>query len=261
MFKKILQKSRNSIKTPNLFWERIANFVVIVLKLFMSVSPSLLIFLNELKQFNSREWFAENKARYASEKAIFDALIEELIQQFSAFENMDGVEKKHCSYRIFRDVRFSKNKDPYKTWFSASFSEGGRKSGYMDYYLHIEPGNKSFLGGGMYNPTPEQLAAYRQEVDYNGANLRGIVESPIFIQYFGNAEGESLKKVPKGFDPSPADEVYLRRKQLFYWHHFTDKELVSPEFISNLMRCAEQLKPFLDFLNATFFDKEPFLKD
>jgi uncharacterized protein (DUF2461 family) len=112
----------------------------------------------------------------------------------------------------------------------------------------------------MYNPTPDQLAAYRQEVDYNGATLRGIVESPSFVKLFGEAEGDLLKKTPKGFDPDPADEVYLRRKQLFYWHHFSDNELVSPDFTSKLMLAAMHLKPFLDFLNATFFDKEPFLK-
>ncbi len=226
----------------------------------MSISPSLLTYLSDLKQHNSREWFAENKGRYEKEKSQFEGYIETLIQEFSAFENMDGVLKKHCSYRIFRDVRFSKNKDPYKTWFSASFSEGGRKSGFMDYYLHIEPGGKSFLGGGMYNPSPEQLAAYRQEVDYNGASLRAIVENPSFVSLFGEAEGDLLKKVPKGFDPSPADELYLRRKQLFYWRHFTDKEIVSTDFTPNLMLAALQLKPFLDFLNATFFDKEPFIK-
>ena len=98
----------------------------------MSISPSLLTYLSDLKQHNSREWFAENKGRYETEKLLFEGYIETLIQEFSAFENMDGVLKKHCSYRIFRDVRFSKNKEPYKTWFSASFSEGGRKSGFMD---------------------------------------------------------------------------------------------------------------------------------
>jgi uncharacterized protein (TIGR02453 family) len=225
----------------------------------MAISPSLLVFLSALKQHNSREWFAENKSRYDAEKAYFDEFIEKLIIEFSSFENMDGVLKKHCSYRIFRDVRFSKNKEPYKTWFSASFSEGGRKSGYMDYYLHIEPGGKSFLGGGMYNPTPGQLAAYRQEVDYNGAALRSIVESKAFVTLFGEAEGDLLKKVPKGFEPAPADELYIRRKQLFFWHHFTDQEIVSPDFSSSLMSASIQLKPFLDFLNATFFDKEPFL--
>jgi uncharacterized protein (TIGR02453 family) len=171
---------------------------------------------------------------------------------------MDGVERKHCSYRIYRDVRFSKNKDPYKTWFSASFSEGGRRSGFMDYYLHIEPGGKSFLGGGMYNPTPEQMAKYRQEVDYNGAALRKIVESSIFVKTFGAAEGEMLQKVPKGFDPSPEDAPYLRRKQLFYWKHYTDKEIVHPNFSEQLMADSKVMKPFLIFLNTTFFDKETF---
>ena len=106
-------------------------------------------------QFRGPEWFAENKAVYEQEKKGFDAWTTELITEFADFENMDGVLLKHCSYRIYRDVRFSKNKAPYKTWFSASFSEGGRKSGLMDYYVHIEPNGASFLGGGMYSPTPE----------------------------------------------------------------------------------------------------------
>ncbi len=224
----------------------------------MSVSPDLLRFLTDLKANNSREWFAANKSVYDLEKQKFDQLIERLIQEYGAFENMMGVERKHCSYRLYRDVRFSKNKDPYKTWFSASFSEGGRRSGYMDYYLHIEPGGKSFLGGGMYSPTPEQIAKYRQEVDYNGAALRKIVESPSFLATFGKAEGEMLQKVPKGFDPDPADIEYIRRKQLFYWRHYSDKEITAPDFVSKLMQDSKLLKPFLDFLNLTFFDKEPF---
>ena len=224
----------------------------------MSVSPDLLRFLTDLKSNNSREWFAANKSMYDEEKRKFDMLIESLIVQYGSFENMVGVERKHCSYRIYRDVRFSKNKEPYKTWFSASFSEGGRRSGYMDYYLHIEPGGKSFLGGGMYSPTPEQLAKYRQEVDYNGVALRKIVESADFVRVFGKAEGEMLQKVPKGYDPAGDDVDYIRRKQLFYWRHYSDEEIVSSDFVSKLMQDSKLLKPFLDFLNLTFFDKEPF---
>ncbi|MEY4526064.1 MAG: hypothetical protein RIR57_1435, partial [Bacteroidota bacterium] len=93
----------------------------------MSLSPSLLAFLRDLRVNNTREWFAENKAVYEKEKKGFDAWTTELISVFADFENMDGVLLKHCSYRIYRDVRFSKNKEPYKTWSSASFSEGGRK--------------------------------------------------------------------------------------------------------------------------------------
>lgn len=226
----------------------------------MSISPSLLAFLSELKQHNSREWFAEHKASYESEKALFDGLIEQLIQEFSAFENMDGVLKKHCSYRLYRDVRFSKNKDPYKTWFSASFSEGGRKSGFMDYYLHIEPKGKSFLGGGMYNPSPEQLAKYRQEIDYNAEGLRKIIDQKQFVQTYGKAEGESLKNIPKGFDALHPDADLLKVKTMFFWHHFTDAEVTSSEFVHLVIEKAKVIKPYLDFLNATFFDKEPFIK-
>lgn len=224
----------------------------------MSISPSLLPFLSELKANNSREWFTANKVVYDIEKEKFDRLIESLILAYSEIENMVGVERKHCSYRIYRDVRFSKNKAPYKTWFSASFSEGGRKSGFMDYYLHIEPGGKSFLGGGMYNPTPDQLQKYRQEIDYNGVSLRKIVEAPNFVSTFGEAEGEMLKKSPKGFDPTLEDSSYLRRKQLFYWKHYSDKDITKPDFISILLEDSNVLKPFLNFLNTTFFDKEPF---
>jgi uncharacterized protein (TIGR02453 family) len=141
----------------------------------MSLNPSLLKFLMDLKSNNTREWFGENKAAYTDLKIKFEEFVAQLILGFGEFENLDGVQVKNCTYRINRDVRFTKNKDPYKTWFSASFSEGGRKSGFMDYYLHIEPNGKSFLGGGMYNPSPDQIAKYRQEIDYNAESLRKII--------------------------------------------------------------------------------------
>lgn len=227
----------------------------------MSLSPSLLAFLRDLRVNNTREWFAENKAVYEQVKKGFDAWTTELISEFADFENMDGVLLKHCSYRIYRDVRFSKNKEPYKTWFSASFSEGGRKSGLMDYYLHIEPNDASFLGGGMYSPTPEQLAAFRQEVDYNADGLRKIIRDPKFTAVFGEEEGESLVRIPKGFEAEHPDAELLKKKQLFFWKKYTDQELCSPDFTKQLIADAKVLKPFLDFLNAVFFEKEPFIKE
>ncbi len=223
----------------------------------MAISPLLLSFLSKLKSNNSREWFGINKPDYDLVKINFDALIEQMIVDFSDFENMDGVKLKDCSYRIYRDVRFSKNKDPYKTWFSASFSAGGRKSGIMDYYLHIEPEGKSFLGGGMYSPTPEQIQKYRQEIDYNAVQLKNIIKEKTFVLGFGEAIGESLKKVPKGFDPDHSEAELLKRKQLFFWHKFSDEEVLSPNFNRNVTKKAKILKPFLDFLNVTFFDQKP----
>ena len=227
----------------------------------MSLSPSLLAFLRDLRVNNTREWFAENKSNYEQVKKDFDAWTIELISEFADFENMDGVFLKHCSYRIYRDVRFSKNKEPYKTWFSASFSEGGRKSGLMDYYVHIEPNGASFLGGGMYSPTPEQLAAFRQEVDYNADGLRKIIRYPKFVAVFGEEVGESLVRIPKGFETEHPEADLLKKKQLFFWKKYTDKELCSPDFTKQLIADAKVLKPFLDFMNAVFFEKEPFIKE
>ena len=227
----------------------------------MSLSLSLLAFLRDLRVNNSREWFAENKAVYEKEKKGFDTWTTQLISEFADFENMDGVLLKHCSYRIYRDVRFSKNKEPYKTWFSASFSEGGRKSGLMDYYVHIEPNGASFLGGGMYSPSPEQLAAYRQEVDYNAAGLRKIISDKKFANVFGEPIGESLVRIPKGFDPEHADADLLKKKQLFFWKKYTDEDVCNPAFSQQLISDAKVLKPYLDFMNAVFFEKEPFIKE
>lgn len=226
----------------------------------MLLSPSLLTFLLDLKSNNSREWFAVNKPNYLHLKENFEEFVSKLIVEFSDFENLDGVQVKNCTYRINRDVRFTKNKDPYKTWFSASFSEGGRKSGFMDYYLHIEPHGKSFLGGGMYNPSPEQIVKYRQEIDYNANGLRNIIKQPHFIKIFGQAQGESLKNIPKGYDALHPDADLLKVKTMFFWHHFTDAEVASGEFVNLVIEKAKVLKPYLDFLNAIFFDKEPFLK-
>ena len=227
----------------------------------MSLSPSLLAFLRDLRVNNTREWFAENKATYDLVKKDFDAWTNELISEFADFENMDGVLLKHCSYRIYRDVRFSKNKEPYKTWFSASFSEGGRKSGLMDYYVHIDPNGASFLGGGMYSPTPEQLAAFRQEVDYNADGLRKIIRDPKFTAVFGEEVGESLVRIPKGFDAEHPEAELLKKKQLFFWKKYSDSAVCSADFTKQLIADAKVLKPFLDFMNAVFFEKEPFIKE
>ena len=226
----------------------------------MPLSPSLLFFLLDLKSNNSRDWFVANKPLYSDLKQNFEAFVSELISEFSDFENLDGVLVKNCTYRINRDVRFTKNKDPYKTWFSASFSEGGRKSGFMDYYLHIEPNGKSFIGGGMYNPSPDQIVKFRQEIDYNAIGLRNIIQQPLFVKTFGQAQGESLKNIPKGFDALHPDADLLKVKTMYFWHHFTDAEVTSNEFVNLVIEKAKFLKPYLDFLNATFFDKEPFIK-
>jgi uncharacterized protein (TIGR02453 family) len=221
----------------------------------MAITQQTFDFLNQLKINNNREWFHANKKEYDGVKASFEESIQELINSIGTFENLSGVKIKDCNYRIARDVRFSANKDPYKTWLSASFSEGGRKSGKMDYYLHIE-NDGSFLGGGMYSPTPEQLAAFRQEIDFSPESLKGIIFDPLFVKTFGTPEGEKVKTSPKGYDKNHPEIELLKWKQMFFWKKFTNEEVLSPNFVEQVTETCKILKPYLDYLNVIFFDHE-----
>jgi len=223
----------------------------------MAITSELLSFLIDLKTNNNREWFTDHKKEYQFVKTQFEEFVGQLIEDFSAFENMQGIEPKHCIFRIYRDVRFSKDKAPYKPWFSAAFSEGGKNSPYMDYYLHIEPGNKSFIGGGMYAPDPEHLAKFRQEVDYNGDQLIELMNQPAFASNFGKFQGDALKKAPKGYSEDHPHLELLKQKQFFFWKHFTDKEVLDKSFRKEVIKQANILKPVLDFLNISIFDKAP----
>ena len=226
----------------------------------MSITKSTFDYLQDLKNNNNREWFHANRKRYDALKVSFEETIKELIFSFGEFENMTNVEVKHCNYRIARDVRFTHDKSPYKTWLSASLSEGGRKSGRVDYYLHIQEG-ESFIGGGMWAATPEQLAKFRQEVDYNAQELKKIIYDPNFVKLFGEPEGDFVKSAPKGYSKDHPEIELLRKKQLFFIHKFTQDEVLSPDFVSKVSEVARSLKPFLDFLNYVFFDNvEPEIK-
>lgn len=226
----------------------------------MSISKSTFHYLQDLKNNNNREWFSANRKRYDVVKSDFEETIKELIGSIGEFENMTGVEVKHCNYRIARDVRFTNDKAPYKSWLSASFSEGGRKSGRVDYYLHISE-NESFLGGGAWAATPEQLAKLRQEIDYNAQELKAIIYDSNFVKTFGDIQGESVKSSPKGYTKDHPEIELLRFKQMFFLHKFTKEEVCSPDFVNKVTETARTLKPFLDYLNAIFFDhQEPVVK-
>jgi uncharacterized protein (TIGR02453 family) len=220
-----------------------------------SVPSATLDFLRDLAQNNTRDWFHSQKKRYEPVKAAHEALIADLIGRIGEFENLANVEPKDCAYRIARDVRFTTDKSPYKTWLAASISEGGRKAARMDYYLHIQPGGESFIGGGMYAPTSEQLAKFRQEIDYNVAELRPIIEDPTFVRWFGTGEGVRLKTTPKGYPKDHPDIDLLRLTQLFFLHRFRDEEVVAPDFSARVTEACGVLKPYLDFLNFIFFEE------
>lgn len=226
------------------------------LKALSPVPTSLLDFLSQLRDNNQRDWFSAHRNAYETSKADWERFVGDLIAAIAKFDNIEGLRVKDCIFRINRDVRFSKDKSPYKTNFAAAIGKGGRQSPYLDYYLHIQPG-ESFLGGGIYAPTSEQLAKFRQEIDYNVVEVRRVIEEPAFVRYFGAVKGSRLKTMPKGYDRNHPEIELLKMQQFFFMHPFSDAEVTSPDFLAKVVEGCRILKPLLDFLNYILFEEEP----
>jgi uncharacterized protein (TIGR02453 family) len=212
-------------------------------------------FLKNLEENNNREWFQANRKDYETEKTSFEKLCQEILSGLSEFqEDLVNTKVKDCIFRINRDIRFSKDKSPYKKYFSAAFGPGGRSSGRIDFYLQVQPDNQSTLGGGMWEPTSTHLATFRQEIDYNPEHLKGIIEDPKFKTYYDNISGEKVKLTPKGYSADHPDIELLRYKQLFFYHKFSDKDVLANDFAQQVINGCLILKPYLDYQNALFYD-------
>jgi len=221
------------------------------------LQSSTLQFLRELVQNNNREWFQENRKRYDDAKADLEKLVGTIITEVSKFQDLGNLLVKDCIFRINRDVRFSKNKAPYKSNLSAGIGPGGRSSGKVDYYLHIQPDGESFLGGGMWDATAEQLGKYRQEIDYNADELKTIIHEKTFRAFYPEISGESLKTAPKGYPKDHPEIELLRRKQLFFIHRFSDKDVTSKDFADQIVKGISLLKPYTDYMNYILYDANP----
>lgn len=213
------------------------------------IQKSTLDFLKKLKKNNHKEWFDENRATYQKAREDYIEVVSSLIKGISAFDNSVGqLEAKQCIFRINRDIRFSKDKTPYKTNFGASMNPNGRKSDSPGYYFHLEPGN-SFLVGGSYMPQPPNLAAYRQEIDYNLDEFVNILKAKDFKRYFGTLhEVEKLKTVPKGYDKTNPALEYLKHKSFVVVHELKDEQLLKQSFLKNSINVYNGMFPFISFL-------------
>lgn len=209
----------------------------------------ILAFLSELKKNNNRDWFQANKDWYLEVKQQHEELVSNIIAGISTFEkDMQLLTPRECVFRIYRDVRFSKNKDPYKTAMGAVFSKGGRKSKYASYYLHLEPGN-SFVGGGRWRPESNELKNIRYEIYNFPDEFLEIIRNKNFRDTFGELSGEKLKRPPKDFPPDFEHIGLLKYKSFIAGSPFSDQELTSKNFIAKLVTHFKTLKPFIDFLN------------
>ena len=155
----------------------------------MAATPRLkpaLDFLLALQAHNNKPWFQAHRAEYETARQCFEDYVDDFIQEFRAIEDFADLSAKDCAFRIYRDVRFAKDKAPYKPNMGASVALGGKHSLRAPYYIHLEPPDKSFLAGGVYMPTPEQLAAIRRAIDRDPAGLKAAIGSKPFKKYFGS---------------------------------------------------------------------------
>lgn len=189
---------------------------------------NILDFLNELKINNNREWFQQNKKRYEQIKSEVLAFLSRLIPQIAAFDpEVTAIKPEECIFRIYRDVRFSNDKSPYKTQIGAFVSKTGRKGNQPGYYFHLEPG-QSFLAGGLYIPPPEVLKAVRNEVYFNAGEFKSILQHPDFLKYFGQLDDfDKLTRPPKGFDPSWPDIDLMKYRSYVVTHNLNEQDLLN----------------------------------
>lgn len=221
------------------------------------LSHHSLQFLRNLEQNNNREWFHANRKDYDQTKEEFEKLSQEILTGVAQFqENLLNTSVKSCILRINRDIRFSADKSPYKKYVAAGFGPGGKSSGKVDFYLHIQPNNESFLGGGMWAPTGTQLASFRQEIDYSPHVIKGIIEADIFRNYFDEVHGERVKKMPKGYSAEHPDIELLKYKQLFFVHKYLDEVVTDKNFAEEVINGCRILKPYLDYINNLFYGEE-----
>lgn len=216
------------------------------------LQKSTLLFIESLRENNNKTWFDENRNLFESAKADFESLVKNIIKQFGEVDpDIAPLEVKNCIFRQYRDIRFSKDKTPYKGHMGASFDRGGKKSGFAGYYLHIEPGNKSMAGGGIWMPEAAPLKKIRQEIDYSWDEFREIISNKDFKKVYGDLEaGEyKLSREPKGYEKDNPAIEYLKLKSVVAVKPLTDEALVSKSLSQEVLEAFKALMPLIKFIN------------
>jgi uncharacterized protein (TIGR02453 family) len=218
------------------------------------LEPQTLRFLSQLKKNNNKPWFDAHRAQYEAARIDFSNFIQLVIDAVQKWDTtITGLTARDCLFRINRDIRFSKDKTPYKTAFGASIKRGGRKSGFAGYYFHLEPG-QSFMGGGLWMPEAHPLKSMRQEIDYNWEEFKGLLAEKNFQKIYGDlykGSDMSLSTMPKGYDKENPAAVYLRLKSFFAETGATDEELIKATLHKKTVAAFSALQPLLNFINRT----------
>ena len=214
-----------------------------------AISPSTFDFLRRLKENNNRPWFNDHKAEYEHAREEMIAFAEELMLRLSSHDELEPRTGKKILFRIYRDVRFSKDKSPYKTHFSGSYVRATkwRRGGY---YFHIQPGG-CFVGGGFWGPNAADLKRIRQEIASDAEPLRKIIADSNFISTFGSLRGDQLKTAPKGYPKDHPNIDLLRYKQFLLSREYSDDEAMSEGFVDKLDQAFQHMRPMFDFMSET----------
>jgi uncharacterized protein (TIGR02453 family) len=209
--------------------------------------PPIFAFLHGLRENNNHEWFAAHRPEYDLARALFEDFIQGLIFRFDVVEPLGDLAAKDAIFRIHNDMRFAKNKPPYKDHFGAVLAPGGRHSLRLPYYIHIMPGG-SLLAGGAHMPTSADLQAIRASIAEDPGPIRRVIEAPEFLRYFGEISGESLKSAPRGYAPDHPQIDLLRHKQFTLVHQLSDEQVLAESFADHALQVFSAMKPFFGYL-------------
>lgn len=211
--------------------------------------PDTFQFLAELRENNHKAWFDENRNRYQTIRQHVVAFVASVIDGVSAIDtSLPPMEASKQLFRINRDIRFSKDKSPYKTNMGAYFAPDGKDGVMAGYYIHIEP-QGCFLAGGCYMPPPPVLRNLRNYIAYAHKDFAALVQQPEFIEYFGKVTGESLASVPKGFDKEHPAAEWLKLKSFTVSHRLPDEVLLSSNATETVLNGFQLMRPFIAFIN------------
>jgi uncharacterized protein (TIGR02453 family) len=207
------------------------------------LSKSIFTFFKELKANNNREWFLKNKPTFKQHEVQVKIFGEELKNRLNEFDSID----RFKLFRIYRDVRFSKDKTPFKTHFGLTWHR--TKPLYRGgYYLHISP-EKNFLACGFWDPNPNDLKRIRKELEHDANEFRDIINAKEFYSVWGVLEGSELKTAPRNFDKNHPDIDLIRKKQYIFTINFSNKEICEPNFVNRLEDALKKVKPFTNYMS------------
>lgn len=214
----------------------------------MSISVANFKFLKDLAKNNNRDWFQANKDRYVTAHENTIAFMDDLIEEMNKFDHIENESGKKSLMRIYRDVRFSKDKSPYKAYWMGSMRRA-TKALRGGYFVSFVPGNKSRIGGGFYNPESADLRHIRNQIALDPDHMRKAIRAKSVLKTFGEMRGDQLKTAPKGFPKDHPAIDLLRHKNFYFLREFNDKDLMDKNAVKNVAKTLNSIRPFFDYMS------------